>query len=314
MLYLSLGTLLLVALVSPQEEADPPGHLFLDNGTIRLGVDLESGGSVFHFSRGPKQRNLLNHHDRGRFIQQSWYGVPDGTHWNDKKWCWNPVQGGDWRGNPGKLLEQKKTETTLYTRSTPRHWSGCVDVPEAKMEQWITLEGELAHVRYRFTYNGEVEHPKKHQEMPAVFVDHALPNLVFHAAGDDEKPWSDGKLTRIVPGWPNKGHWRGECWAAYVDDEDHGIGVFTPGTPEMTCYRYAGRPGPKGGGCSYFAPVRTLAITPGAVFEYDIHLTIGSVEEIRGRFAEVHRRREAAEASSGSSETEEGTDRIAPSS
>ena len=82
----------------------------------------------------------------------------------------------------------------------------------------------------------------------------------------------------------------------------------------MTCYRYAGRPGPKGGGCSYFAPVRTLAITPGAVFEYDIHLTIGSVEEIRGRFAEVHRRREAAEASSGSSETEEGTDRIAPSS
>lgn len=293
---LDLTALLLLALPIPQDSPEAPRHLFLENGTIRIGVDLESGGSVFHFSRGAEKRNLLNHHDRGRFIQQSWYGIPDGTLWNEQEWCWNPVQGGDWRGNPGRLLERKKTETTLYTKSTPRHWSGCVDVPEAVMEQWIELDGEVAHVRHRFTYRGEVEHPKRHQEMPAVFVDHALEHLVFCPAREDEEPWSGGELERIVPGWPNEGHRRSECWAAYVDDEERGIGVFTPDTPEMTCYRFAGEDGEEGGGCSYFAPVRTLAITPGCVIEYDVYLTIGKVEEIRARFAEVHRRRAEAEA------------------
>ena len=285
MLLACVATLLLIAALPTQDEP-PPRNLFLDNGTVRLGVDLESGGSVFWLSRGPERRNLLNHHDRGRFVQQSWYGAPDGTRWNEQEWCWNPVQGGDWRGNPGKLLEEKRTETTLYTKSTPRHWSGCVDVPEVVMEQWIEMEGEVAHLRYRFTYHGEVEHPAKHQEMPAVFVDHALTNLVFYAG---EQPWTGGELTRIVPGWPNERHERGECWAAYVDDQDRGLGVYTPGTPEMTCYRFAGKPGPEGGGCSYFAPIRTLAITPRLELEYDVYLTIGSVEEIRARFAEIHR-------------------------
>ncbi len=87
---------------------------------------------------------------------------------------------------------------------------------------------------------------------------------------------------------------RGERWAAYVDDANRGIGVFTPGTPEITCYRFRGKPGPKGGGCSYFAPVRTLAITPGLELAYDVYLTIGSVDEIRARFAGIERKRKAA--------------------
>lgn len=36
-----------------------------------------------------------------------------------------------------------------------------------------------------------------------------------------------------------------------------------------------------GGGCSYFAPIKQFAITPGFVYEYDVYLIIGRVDEIR---------------------------------
>ena len=66
-----------------------------------------------------------------------------------------------------------------------------------------------------------------------------------------------------------------------------------PGTPEMTTYRYKGRSdgGPKGTACSYFAPIRTMTITPGFKFQYDVYLTIGKVPEIRSRFAQINARR-----------------------
>jgi hypothetical protein len=51
----------------------------------------------------------------------------------------------------------------------------------------------------------------------------------------------------------------------------------------LTCYRY-GKPGGKDA-CSYFAPVKSFAITHGTVFAYDVALTLGTVEEIRAAFA-----------------------------
>lgn len=59
--------------------------------------------------------------------------------------------------------------------------------------------------------------------------------------------------------------------------------------PELTTYRHPGQPGPKGGGCSYFAPVQTLRIKPGVVHDYTVHLTIGSAEEMRERFGAIRK-------------------------
>jgi hypothetical protein len=71
------------------------------------------------------------------------------------------------------------------------------------------------------------------------------------------------------------------------------VDVLFPGTDRITTDRHPGPPGPpgpKGGGCSYFAPLRTMAITPGLVFEYDVYLTIGTAEEIRHRFKPIARK------------------------
>ena len=151
------------------------------------------------------------------------------------------------------------------------------------MEETITLDGSVAKIHFKLTYTGEDQSEERHQEMPAVFVDYALKNLVFVEAG---------KLVRRVPGWPNEYGKASEHWTAYLDDNDWGIGILTPGTPEFTSYRYEGNgeAGPEGIACSYVAPVRTLKLTKGLVLEHDVYLTIGTLEEIRERFSKLRKK------------------------
>lgn len=263
--------------------------LMLDNGKVRLGIDLASGGSIFWFGCATARVNLLNHYDRGRFIQQSYYGRQDGSIWHDKPWRWNPVQGGDWRGKPARMLSLEVTTNlagqavALVSSSAPMHWASGQEIQEAVMSQSIVLTNALAHIRYRFTYNGQEEHPPAHQELPAVFIDAAHTNLVLYSG---DRPWTGDALSRSVPGWPNETQKPTEAWAAFVNNDDVGLGVFFPGTDMITCYRFEGdrRTGPAGSACSYFAPVRTFAIVPGLDFQYEIWVAFGPVEDMRARF------------------------------
>ncbi len=68
--------------------------IFLDNGHVRLGVIRSSGAGIAWFSPSGSTNNAINYFDRGRLIQQSYYGRTDGTFWAKKPWRWNPVQGG----------------------------------------------------------------------------------------------------------------------------------------------------------------------------------------------------------------------------
>jgi hypothetical protein len=261
---------------------------FLSNERIKIGVDMTSGGSIFWFSEMPDGPNLLNHADRGRFIQQSFYGVADGSDWSGKPWKWNPVQGGHWEGKPAKVVESEISETEIRVKGVPIHWATGELLEDCVMEEWITLDGEVAKLRFRFSYDGKIEHPAMHQELPAVFVDAALPDLVFDQG---EQPWTGGELRKEQPGWPNEYRDTPEQWAAFTGADGRGVGLYFPGTGRITCYRHEGPSGPEGTGCSYFAPIQTIAIQPGYRSDYTVYLTIGSAEEMRERFRGI---REAA--------------------
>lgn len=241
--------------------ADP--WVWLDNGSIRLGVLRTSGAAIGWLSE-PGGVNLVNHHDRGRLIQQSWYGDPDGSEWNGKPWVWNPVQGGDWRGTGSRVLALEATATTIYARTLARHWAACVDLPDVVFEQWVTLDGASARVRYRMTYSGARAHAPRQQEAPAVFVSRALDTLVT-AQG-----W-------WVPEWPNEYLPLLDGWAAWIDREGRGVGVLALHASDLTCYRWQST---APDGCSYLAPVVVRAVTPG-VHEYEVILTVGKLAEIR---------------------------------
>jgi hypothetical protein len=258
--------------------------LYLDNGQLRLGIDTRRGGCLGYLSLSTSRHNLLNHHDTGRFIQQSYYGDPDGTFWGKQPWRWNPVQGGDFKGNPAKLLEARSSLTNLYTRGFARHWSGCIDLTNVVFEESIRLTGLLAHAHYTMSYYGDKAHAITSQEIPAVFIEPEYKTLVLYSG---PRPWTGAPLDRSVPGWPNESRRTTEHWAACVNDADFGIGAFVPIATNLTCYRYKGAENNPSDSCSYFAPVGNFAVRPGFKFEYDLYLTIGSVSDIRSRFEQL---------------------------
>ncbi|MEO6034759.1 MAG: hypothetical protein ABIQ35_05855, partial [Verrucomicrobiota bacterium] len=255
-----------------REAADFPTNdwLFIDNGSARLGVKKSSGAGIAYFSEGASKRNLVNHHDRGRLIQQSYYGDPDGSLWDKQPWRWNPVQGGDWRGNPARVIELRSTTNSLYSKSTAKHWAAGTELADVIFEQWISLSNEVAHVGFQMTYSGTNSHSTADQEIPAIFVAPDLETLVLY---DGEKPWSHGELSRSKPGWPNESRRITEHWAAYVNTNDWGIGFYVPVANDLTCYRF-GDGEEQRGACSCFAPLGHFAIKPGMIFSYDLWMTI----------------------------------------
>jgi hypothetical protein len=264
-------------LAAPVAAGGTNDWVFLDNGQLRLGVKKTSGAGIAWLSRSGSPRNLLNHYDHGRLVQQSYYGDRDGSQWAGKPWRWNPVQGGDWQGHAAKVLELKATATTLESKTMPKHWASGADVPEMTMEQRIALEGNVAGVHFAMRYTGRHAHAPADHELPAFFAEPDLATLVLY---DGNKPWTGAPVSRSKPGWPNEARRMTENWAAYVDDKDFGVGAFVPVTTRLTCYRYQAAPS----SCSYFAPLKTFALTPGLVFEYDVFLTVGTSHEIRETF------------------------------
>ena len=256
---------------------------FLDNGHVRLGVNMDAGGSIGWFSHSRSTENLLNTFDHGRYVQQSFYGDKDGSDWNGKPWRHNPVQGGSWQGAPATVIESREDGPAFYVKTRPRQWASGKDVDDMKMEQWLRLEGGLARERFRMTYSGALSHEATHQELPAVFVMPRYDTLVFCEKG--QAPWTGAPLTRKKPGFPNETVRFAEPWAAWESATGQALGIFFPHTDTATTYRVRD----SGiGDCSYIAPIRTFALVPGLVHEYQITLAIGTVDQIRNVFTTVH--------------------------
>ena len=102
---------------------------YLDNGVIRLGVDLNMGGAITYLSRSGTEQNLVNSFDCGRQIQMSYYSgpVPFAIAGKQPKpeWSfigWNPIQVGDAFGNSSKLLEHSNDSKQIYVKCIPLHW------------------------------------------------------------------------------------------------------------------------------------------------------------------------------------------------
>jgi len=277
---LALGIIPLISSAEEKKNWD-----YLDNGTIRIGIDKSRGSAIGYFALSADKRNLLNHQDEGRFIQQSYYGDTDGSTWNKTPWRYNPVQGGSYQRQSATTLAFNKTDEQIYTKVEPLHWANGKKCPEALMEQWISLDGNIATIRMKMHYTGPTQNTNANQEMPAMFVDYALPHLIFER---------DGKLIKHAPIMlgkdlkPEQIDYTGS-WLAYVDDKDFGIGIHTPGTNQAVAYRHRGNgsTGPTGTACSYVAPVRKFPLTKNLVVDYQFHVTIGSLDQIRERFSKL---------------------------
>lgn len=278
----------------PWIEKGKENALYINNGKIQIGVDPERGGAIFHFSEVKGKTNILNHADEGRFVQQSYYGNNDGSTWWDQPWCWNPIQGGGSKGRKARILEKRQSPSQIYIATEPVLWASNEPAAECTMEEDIRLEGNIAHISYTFrnTGNNARDHEERHQEVPAVFIDWDYPQFVYYSG---KQPWSNDTLSRFVPkllanAAAGQSANLSESWAAYVNSQDYGIGVYTPKAGFCTLYRFGTGPGgPTSSSCSYFAPLVSMAIKKDMVYKYDVYMTIGTVKEIRSRFYKIHK-------------------------
>jgi hypothetical protein len=300
---LSLMTFIAAVSVGHTEQERPLGDgsakmTFLENGIIKVGVDLDRGGSIGFLADVKKGGNVVNAHDLGRWIGQSYYSGPKpfGTaHPAWKDWPWNPVSAGDVYGNASKLLDKKNDGKTLYVKSIPMQWA-LKNVPgDCTFETWITLEGRTAQVRNRLTNlrRDKKQYPAMDQELPAVYTIGKLHRLMTYTG---DSPFADKPITEI-PKRPAKGgrpQWTTffatEHWAALVDDDDWGLGVLHPDVVRFLG-GFSGKPntgGPNNDPTGYVAPVRQEILDHNIVYEYRYTLVLDSVANIRREAYKQH--------------------------
>ncbi|MDB6123036.1 MAG: hypothetical protein JWQ71_2029, partial [Pedosphaera sp.] len=224
--------LLFITVASLSVAAPPPKDLsFLENPWIKLGVRTNAGACIAYFSFRSLDQNVINDYDLGRFIQQSYYGRPDGSTWAGKPWKWNPVQGGSHDGKPSTLVTFSNNGKTIYAKTIPRHWATGADTPNVAMEEWIMLQDKLVRIHYKMTYTGTVDHPPEQQELPAVFLNPSCNTLAYYKGST---PWEGLPLARRHPLPTNEHDAITENWAAYLNQLNWGMGVYVPGVTNMT--------------------------------------------------------------------------------
>lgn len=258
----------------------------LDNGVIQIGVDLDHGGTITLLARSKGGENLINAHDLGRQIQQSYYSGPSPygkAHPAWKNWPWNPIGTGDVYGHASRVLAHTNDGHSLEVKSIPMQWA-LDNVPgKCEFETLITLDGPTARVRCRLINHraDTTQYPAHGQELPAVYTIGKLHRL-FTYQGDE--PFMNQPLTLIKNAGPPWASWTAsENWAALVDDQGFGVGVIHPGVYSFWggFHDKPGQGGPKDNPTGYIAPVRLEILDHNIVYEYDYFLSLGTLEQIR---------------------------------
>ena len=270
--------------------------LSIDNGVIKVGLDLTRGGAINYISHSGTNRNLVNIHDEGRYIQQSYYAgnvldrTDEGQASNWSPWPWNPIQVGDAFGNRAEILDSWQRGDSLYVKCIPMLWDMNNEPAEATMEQWTILNDNVLEVHNKLTcFRTDTiygENILRDQELPAVYPISALKNLYTYIGGN---PFEHDSVVNLPVVNLSSGFWGrylgvSEHWMAFVDDNLSGMGVYNP----LSTYFLAGMAGDPGyeaadGSTSYIAPVKKDALSKNSVYEYTYYIIIGMVDEIRDK-------------------------------
>ena len=243
--------------------------------------------------------NLINQHDTGRLVQQSYYGTAGNDAYQPGtsfkvRWVYNPVQGGDQFGNASRLIDFEVGENTVYVKAQPQDWSLDNALTPSYMENTYTLFADHVRVDNRFTDFSGWEHPARDQELPAFYTVSYLSRFTWY---DGASPWSDGALSYRddLKFW---GEYSAECtfpvrpgntetWCAWISPESgFGVGLYVPNVDTLKAGRYLfnNSMDPENDATNYVAPLKVIRMTSFRPIEYSYLLTSGSTEQIRETF------------------------------
>ena len=280
----------------PQEDI-----LYIENGKFKAGVNLRWGGGLCYFEdkNDTTYGNLLNCHDTGRLVQQSYYGpieiegYENGVY-SDARWNYNPVQGGDMYGNHSKLVALEKNGNRIRVVCRPLDWAQDNLPTQTYYTNVYTLTDKGLKVENTAVDFLQTAWLDRAQELPAFYTISALGTFVFY---DGDKPWT-GDTLRVEKdldfwgGQPPFGLQNGsdETWCAWTDDAQYGIGLYTPVATSLLAGRflYDGSADSNADSTNYVAPLAAFKLNFDEPYTYTYYLTTGSVTEIRNTFQDLH--------------------------
>lgn len=265
-----------------------------DNGVLKVEVDLTRGGAIGYISQSGSNQNLVNIHDNGRYVQQSYYAgnsvdrTADGQYPRWSPFPWNPIQAGDVYGNRPQMLSYRKSGDTLYTKCIPLHWDMENLSAKATMEQWTVLDSNVLEVSCKLTIqsiDSLYGVRSRGQELPAVYLVSSLNNLYAYLGSapftNDTLSNPPIKILSSGGGWGRYGN-VSEHWMAFVNQNKWGVGIFNQNCLDFS----AGISGTVGGSDTsnstvYMAPNDTSSLTTGSVYQYSYDLVVGTLDQIR---------------------------------
>lgn len=282
-------------------DAISPRMVCIQNERLKLGVDLGLGGAVTYLSdKANGGHNMINSFDWGRQIQMSFYSGPwpyigpkgerPTPEWEGLGW--NPIQSGDAGGNRSKVISyEKRGENAIFIRSIPMQWPHKTGVAgECIFEALYTLKDNVITMEATLVNDREdkTQYHAAGQEMPAVYTNGPWYKLVAYLG---DKPFTDEPPTVIVDkndkkGWPWVHFYTPESWAALLDDQGYGIGVFQP---EVMNFNggfhpndaFKGYGGEKDGQTGHIAPVGRQIIDHNIRWTYKTSFILGTLDDIR---------------------------------
>ena len=279
--------------------------VYIEDGNYKLGIKLTWGGGISYLEDlrdgDDSLKNLLNDHDTGRLIQQSYYGTNSAPYvpekYSENMWCYNPVQGGDQYNNRSKLVDYVISEDgkSIYVKCRPLDWAKKNVLTPSYMENTYTLCDGYVKVDNRFVDFSGYTHRNADQELPAFYTVSYLSEFVCYTG---QKAWSGDTLT-VKPSLP---FWGGnanayfalgskETWGAWRASNGYALGVYTPMATTLLAGRhnYNGSKDAHNDATNYVAPLIKNTMKSFEPFEYTYYITTGTVEEIRNRFNEIYK-------------------------
>ncbi len=279
------------------QRALPPAQMtFLDNGEVRVGMDLALGGAITFISSKDHPKNIINSADLGRQIQMSHYSGPwpftAGEKQPNPSWAmlgWNPIQTGDCYLNPSKVLEHRNDGQEIYIRCIPMQWPHNNLPGDCVFETWTTLDGPMIHARFRCTNqrSDKTQYRPCAQELPAVYTISQLSRLISYTG---DQPFTGAALTHVRNDWHKAWPWTRfiatERWAALVNEDNWGLGVFKNDGGEFHggIHGDARSDDPKHGSTAYVAPIHRENFDHNIVYEHQTDFMIGQLKDIRRQF------------------------------
>ena len=298
-----------LTLYSVETEVHPvyENNLYIENDRFKFGVRLSWGGAVTYYEDkedGIKRlENMVNIHDTGRLIQQSFYGTytndegyVSGYNSGNALWPYNPVQGGDKMNNGSeRLIDVEVGENYIYILSQSLDWAWDNSLTSCYYENKYTLYDEYIRVDNVATDFSGWEHVTGGQEIPAVYLVSYFDTLCYY---NGKKPWTgdeDGlKYVEDLGGWDESGSYffgrdNTEVWATWINTKNNfGFGIYCPNVDKLIAIRheYDGTLSPTGNPTTYVAPSSSIAMQAYKPIVYSYLITSGTPEYIREIFTE----------------------------